>query len=848
MPKIVSKTVVGSAGEWYSTLVTSGISYEDGTRVKLQNKLYVKFLAPTNTGVQLNNASLNPWQQVVSTIASETMDDGSTAITAEIQFTDPYTLTTSDTLSWGVNGDLTGDASKYTESFEIYADELPSGTVEVMIPDAPDSALSSSEQTITLLKGGVPLVLSATPGQTKSFTVASGTYTVKVGDLVDENNTVTATATVSPTEITVEEGKTTTLKLSYGTPQKFSALDINVGQLSSPLDKEQLHVQVKVGNEEVKVFDSPTNHTTSLRGLPSSDTATVDATLTLNNTKYTSKQSVDLSSTLINVDIGDDKISSAPIDTSSFVDLPIKVSTDLEPSGESIALRLVSKDQTAFIYSKEVPIKSGTITLGTPVAPGKYTVSAAGYIKDGTVYATQVADEIKVASDGSSQIDVEILRGPNLLVRGFPDYLSFGAISDLVDLEGKDLTAAKVTSVFKYAGNDGAGDAGGYLEDDPATLKTVKLAALVSKNLGGQSVLPIMISYTVNLSLGDSDKLLQSESGLEHSFGNLILSMQLAKDASENEVPAGYIVNPDFLGDNQQAGRTPSYSMPVVDPLTKALAYRKVDAVVPSTVTNTLAGYVQAVNWLIRTVAPEATFGWQANLWGVGSSAWIYNKNDFTVSVTNAKNTAAYIKSLGVYDGVYAPDFLAIDRYEADDFTQRAYANSYCYGPREWARFYDFVRTVALELKVPVMPWQIPASRIPRAADDNVTTGSLEPDHWGTGGTYIFGDEGIGSHLENIHPVVREIHPASLVQQENVESLFKSAEPFDLGLPTWGDFPLRGIFTVLLGGGSTTGVVTSIGKTGNWTQEKISEYMEDPIPLTSNPEKRATMWLRSSTL
>lgn len=842
MPKIVSNTVVdGNPGEYYGSLVTSGISYEDGSRVAIKNKLYVKFLAPTNTGVQLNNASLNPWQQVFPTISSETMDDGSAAITAEIQFTDPYTFNTSDTLSWGVNGDLRGDASKYTESFELYADELPSGTVEVEIPDAPDSALSSSEQTITLTKNKVARSLSATPGQTKSFVVDPGTYQVTVDELVDDHETVIATASVSPTEITVEEGLTITLKLSYGTIQRFSALDINIGQLSSPLDKEQLHVEVKAGSDDVRVFDSPVNHTTNLRRLPSSGTAIVEAMLTLNNIKYTSKQSVDLSNTLINVDIGSDNISSAPIDTSSFVDLPIKVTTDLESSSEPITLRLFSQDQTAFIYSKEVPIENGTITFGTPVAPGKYTVTAPGYIKNGNLTATQVVDEIEVASDGSSRIDLQILRGPNLLVRGFPDYFSFGALSDLVDLDGKDLTAAKVTSIFKYAGDNGAGDSGHYLDDDSATTKTVKLAAKVSENLNGQSVLPVMISYTVNLSLGDSEKLLQDEDGLEHSFGNLILSMQLAKQASQNEVPVGYIVNPDFLGDNQQSGRTPTYSMPVRKPLTKALAYRSVDAEVPSTVTETLTGYVQAVNWLISTVAPEATFGWQANLWGVGSSGWIYDKNDASVSVTNGKNTAAYIKALHMYDGEYAPDFLAIDRYEADDFTVRGYTKGYCYGPREWARFFDFARTVALELKVPVMPWQIPASRIPRAASDTVATGSLESDHWGTGGTYIFGDPGIGSDLENIHHVVREIELDPLEQHKTVEELFKSAEPFDLGVPSWGDFPLRGIFTVLFGGGQTTGVVTSIGKTGNWTQEKISEYMEGPIPLTSTPKKMATI-------
>lgn len=830
MPKIVSKTIVGpSPSEYYGTLITNGISYEDGSPVTVQDKLYVKFLAPPSTGVPQLTPSLHPWQRVDATFSLEPLADKNVAVTAELPIAGPYKFNVSDTLTWGINGGLTGDASRYTESFELYAEKLPSGTVEAVVPDAPDGALSNSQQTITLFKGGVPLSHLAPPGKTTPFEVDTGDYTVEVDDLTDENETVVATASVSPIEITVKQDATTTLTVSYGTPQKFSALDIKVGQLSPPLDKEQLHVQVKVGGDEVKAFDSPNNYTTSVRRLPPSGTATVVATLTLNNIKYTSQQPVELSNALINVDIENGNISSAGIDTSSFVDLPIKVSTDLDPSDESIAFRLVSRDQTAFIYSKEVPIESGTIKLG-PVAPGRYKVSAPGYIKDGTVYGAHVVNEIEVASGGSPKIDMEILRGPKLAVRGFPDYLSFGAISDLVDPDGKDLIAAKVTSVFKYAGNDGAGDADGYLDKDPATTRTVDLASLVSKNLDGQSVLPVMISYTVNLSLGDSEKLLQSADRLEHSFGNLILSLQLASNASHNEVPAGYIVNPDFLGANQQEGRAPSYSMPVVEPLKKALAHHKVNAAVPETVTETLAGYVQAVNWLIRTVAPKVTFGWQANLWGVGTSAWIYDQNDNTVSITNAKKTADYIRALGVHEGEYAPDFLAIDRYEADDFTIRGYGNSYCYGPREWARFYDFVRSVALELKVPVMPWQIPASRIPHATGDaDVTADSLEPDHWGTGGTYMFGDAGIGSDLQNIHPAVLYIKLASdLIPHEDVESLFESAEPFDLGVPSWGDFPLRGIFSVLLGGGSTTGVVTSIGTTGKWTQDKIRDYMENP--------------------
>ncbi|KAI0454098.1 putative hydroxymethyltransferase [Xylaria acuta] len=842
MSKIVSKTVVsGVPGKWFGTLVTSGIGHEDGSRLTVQKALYVKFLAPPNTNIQLN-ALLNPWQQVTDIIGSEPVDDKSVEVTAEIQIAGPYTFNTSDTLTWGIAGDLTGDASLYTDSFKLYADELPSGTVAIQVSSVPDSALSGFEQSITLTKGGITSSYSATPGQTTTIKVPSGQYTVKAGELVNADETVVATASASPTDIKVKVGETTPLTVTYGPAQKYSALDVTVGQLSPPLTQEELRIQVAVIGGTRTVFDSANNHTTSLRRWPASGTATVDSELTVNNTKYTSSQSVGLSNTLIKAVIGSDKIKSTPVDASKFVALPINITSDPGLTGESIALRLVSTDLTSTIYAKEVAISSGTTTLGVPVAPGKYMVRAAGFIKEGTVYATQVADEIVVAANGSSKLDLRVTRGPHLLVRGFPNYLSFGALSDLVDLQGTDLKAARVTSVFKYAGNDGAGDAGVYLTDDPATTKTVKLAALISQNLGGLSALPVMISYTVNLSLGDSETLLQNAKGLEHSFGNLILSLQLARKASTNDVSAGFIVNPDFLGDNQQSGRKPEYRMPVTNPLRAALAHRKVAAAVPA-ITDTLAGYVQAVNWLIRTVAPEATFGWQVNLWGVGSSAWIYKTKAMSPSayaaapVTNAKATADYVKSLGVYGGTHAPDFLAIDRYEADDFTQRAYVNSYCYGPREWRRFYEFVRTVALELKTPVMPWQIPASRIPHAGEP-VTPASLERDHWGTGGTYIFGDPTIGSDVRNIHPAVLAIKPGALVDQDDVESLFRSSEPFDLGGAAYQDFPLCGIFAVLLGGGSTTGVVTTIGTTGKWTQEKVSKYMKAPIPLTATTQKK----------
>ncbi|KAI0098046.1 hypothetical protein GGR51DRAFT_539090 [Nemania sp. FL0031] len=104
----------------------------------------------------------------------------------------------------------------------------------------------------------------------------------------------------------------------------------------------------------------------------------------------------------------------------------------------------------------------------------------------------------------------------------------------------------------------------------------------------------------------------------------------------------------------------------------------------------------------------------------------------------------------------------------------------------------------------------------------------LERDQWDTGGTYIFGD---GSDIHNIHPAVLAIKLGLIVAQNSVESLFRNSEPFDLTGPAYKDFPLSGIFSVLLGGSSTTGVATTIGFTGKWTQGKISEYMKAPIML-----------------
>jgi hypothetical protein len=419
-------------------------------------------------------------------------------------------------------------------------------------------------------------------------------------------------------------------------------------------------------------------------------------------------------------------------------------------------------------------------------------------------------------------------------VRGFPPFLSFGGLTDRVDHNGSDFVKARASSIFKYAGSNGSGDANQYLADDPATIETVKLAKTIEQEAGGeQSVLPVMVSYTCNLSLGDVHSRLGDQSALAHGFGNLVLSLSLAKEHSDSSVPAGYVLNPDFLAMCQlgDAGDSlkPDYAVPVRAAMDEALNYRQINASLPDSITDTLGGYVIAVSWLVRTVAENVSFGWLTSIWGVGNSTWVHSE-DPNEPIAMAQKSADYIKSLGVYQGSWQPDFLAIDRYEADDFTERAHSKGYCYGPHEWNRYFDFCGQLSSSLQLPVMLFQIPASHVTLQND---TVSNLETKNWGTGGSFIFGEPELNTEALNIHPKILAIRPSSDTGAETVEDIFARGETHDLSTPSYQDFPIRGIFTLLLGGGATTGIISTVGQTGTWTQEKMSKYMENPIKLKS---------------
>ncbi|KAN0079542.1 hypothetical protein V8E54_004756 [Elaphomyces granulatus] len=806
------------ADKWYGQMTLSNIRYEDGSSVSVQKFLGIVFKSPAAVAAMWY--SVSPYVSIKAEMTNQAIDGSTFKVTAKLTVDKAFTFKPSDIFHFGINGDLTQNPKRYTESFVLAADQIPSGTVNIHVPSAPDQALEGYQQKLAFNEGSIANSITAPLDKTTSINLVVGTYTVAAAELATTEQTVVARTQVSPSSITVVTGESTDVN-------RYSAIDVIIGNIQ-PLKDEELHVIVT--NQGTRDVYSPINNTTPLRRLPPSGTceASIDP-ITLNNVQYSfDPKSQSVSASLYKFVFSPDDLHETPIHTTGFVKLPIEVKTDLAVPDASIAVRLSSP---SMIYKQTVQAQAGTTPFAVLVAPGQYTVQAPGFIKDGIVYVVVTPATLTVESAGTTILQLKLQLGANLNVRGFPSFLSFGGCADMTANNQADFVAARASSVFKYAGDNGAGDAGGYLDKDDATKKTIELARAVEQELGdGNPVLPVMISYTCDLSGGNSEPNLQDEKKLAHSFGNLILSLKIAQGAKDEHHPvsAGYIVNPDFISDGQQKKRSPDYVMPVHGPLQTALGYRKVVAKIPDYITDTLRGYVRAVNWLVRTVAPAVTFGWQVKLWGFeGGSAWVYTDKDVAEF---ARQTADYTTSLGVFEGDNPPDFLAVDRYEGDDLTDRGYPLHYCYGPREWGRFFNFVSALSAELQVPLMPWQIPSSRTPLVTD-LVFDDFHKLQHWGTGGSYMLGDADINSDYHNVNHKILAIKFLKEFSDmgKTAEEMFKRSEPFDLTTPAYGDFPLRGIFSVLLGGGSTTGIVSSIGNPEPWVRNKLNAYMKKPI-------------------
>lgn len=850
---------------WYPTVDISSFKSTSGASIDIQEKMILTFSAPGKITAGDITVSTNPWCELKTNIESSEISSGVFDIKLTITAADGSALGNAiSNIHMGVNAssDTAPKWESFSSSFTAAADEEADVAGELSVNCAAFPAgLENSVMEVILVRGEKSETIHPEAGVT-NFAIAAGVYAVSAAELRTAEGTIRATVQLSASEITITKGQRTRLDITFAQAERSTTLDVMVDlSATHALHNEELNLAYLENGVVKQRYAMHAGQKLRLERLPTTGSYSVCINdVRLNNKYYTfDAANGALDNRYHSIAFTDAQLHQNDETHSASAQLTINIDAE-KAVAATFDLRLVDDSEIPCQYLfADLAMKAGSLTPAITLAPGRYQVESATTIHNGIVYYIDVAPQTLIVKQNSAQtLAVTITEGANLRVKGFPDFLSFGGCANMSPSNVDDLAEARVSSLFKYSGDDGMGDASAYL--DPAkepTTKIIQMARDVAAKTG-DSVLPVMVSYTCNLSLGDVENIIDDPERHQFSFANFIQALQMAQAMKDDEhpVPAGFIVNPDYLGECQKYGFSPDYAIPVRQPLAKALAHHGVDIAVPAAITDTLKGYIKGVNWLVRVIAPDVVLGWQVNLWSVGGSQWVYNdftyddvfdaadgtKKKMTIDPTLAgKLTAEYALLVGVFDdieytganGVAAvakgADFMAADRYEADDFTSRAYKNGYCYSPFEWDRTFDFCAALSRYLRQPVLPWQVPASRLATVSEP---VGALEEKFWGTGGSYLMGHAEIGNSLEAINADLLDIEFLDVhasMMGKNPRELFQRHE-WDFTEPKYVDFPSRGIFHVQVGGGATTGVVSAVNNnSSSWMRAKLAAYRNNPV-------------------
>lgn len=446
-------------------------------------------------------------------------------------------------------------------------------------------------------------------------------------------------------------------------------------------------------------------------------------------------------------------------------------------------------------------------------------------------------------------------------VPGWPDYVAMGTVTQPSPAMDPGLHQSPVNAIFKYAGNDGAGDRGLSYLTNPyllnATIGTIQQARRIEHYydsayaMPGFRVMPVMIHYTANASgggtVGAAPDILDS-ANLRIHYINLIKETQtmLSYKDSTHPYPGTLIVSPDLLGalqqDNSSQNTFPPYNynnpsnfnanmlkskVYVNQKLAEAFAACGLPTAGLPVFHDSLTGYFQSINYLVHHVGQQSVLlGWQENLWSTGSANWIHT----TASASAVGQTVVnFLKdSLKVFTGTYPPDFFVIDRYERDCFSPGT-SGSYAYNATKWKKTLDYAGYITKGVNLPLMLWQFPGGHL--VHKDSAIVNYDLTNHASACGTWFMGEPSIGTNLNNIKAAELNISipPGNYNGASTVQQLLAQDGAYD-----WATAQVQqiakeyNVFAILWGGGSTTGQY-NIGTNGSddgWLAGKLREYYQ----------------------
>gem|GEM_PF-7061320 len=545
---------------YYGTVVISNIRNDDGSAVNAESFLSFHFIAPVPASTALQISTV-PWMAFSSEVKNQPIDDENVSVMIALKPVSgqKFSLSVKDCIT------IPFDAPQATTSLlpdmlpvcctkiNIIADDFPTteGTINFNCATSPDAKkLNNIKPALKLSYGEIIQNVELNPGKEQQVSLLSGRYTIEAQTLENKEATAVVSVVASPRFADVIAGKTSQVDVTFGKVNYFSAVDLKIEKVEE-VGNEKLHVTLKT-REQTHSFDTAAGKSTNIRYIsPEGDLSTYITPFKLNNKNISFNVPIlKLNSNLISHVITHDMMECTDVKPTSLQKLNIEVSTKVKIE-KKITIRLLSDEMN---YVQDIEIKNKTIIFPLAVIPGTYKVIIENFIDNKVLYVVKSYESLVVNTTSENILNIEIKPSANLSVRGFPDYLSFGGC---VTFEGnnKDLLVhARASSIFKYAGTGGDGNPNEFLSKDDATVNSINLARTIENELPADgNVLPVMISYTVQLSGGGISGLSNKDAHM-HCFGNFILALTTAQNKQDaaHPVPAGFIVNPDFLGECQK--------------------------------------------------------------------------------------------------------------------------------------------------------------------------------------------------------------------------------------------------------------------------------------------------------
>ncbi len=120
---VTFKASVNAQSQYYGTVVITGFAQDGGGEVKVEKHVTVNLTLPAPVSPTDVNYTLVPWAPLEFSTENDQVESTKYKVTIKAATDSPITLKSTDTLTIGVNGDLTGAVEQHLESISISVDD-----------------------------------------------------------------------------------------------------------------------------------------------------------------------------------------------------------------------------------------------------------------------------------------------------------------------------------------------------------------------------------------------------------------------------------------------------------------------------------------------------------------------------------------------------------------------------------------------------------------------------------------------------------------------------------------------------------------------------------------------------